>query len=225
MWKYLPLIFFVSPAYAQTVVPNFNSATSTSRSVTTNNLTENIREVRYNSGYTYSVTGPMTENSYGAGIQCSGATLSISPFATTSVAVKRPQDYIFHTPVYNEATDSNGNLTNAGEILYYRENYSGNKDSTSLNFGIAATISVPLDKRFQNACLKSATTQEKIMRQQLSTARLNYELARLKNCHELRVIGAEYSPDSEYFDLCSDIVSKPKMNQVIPHTHKIELNK
>ncbi len=96
----------------------------------------------------------MTENSYGAGIQCSGATLSISPFATTSVAVKRPQDYIFHTPVYNEATDSNGNLTNAGEILYYRENYSGNKDSTSLNFGIAATISVPLDKRFQNACLK-----------------------------------------------------------------------
>ena len=65
------------------------------------------------------------------------------------------------------------------------------------------------------------------MRQQLSTARLNYELARLKNCHELRVSGAEYSPkDSEYYDLCSDIVSTPpKMNQVIPHTHKIELNK
>ena len=167
----------------------------------------------------------MTENSYGAGIQCSGATLSVSPFATTSVSIKRPQDYIFHTPVYNEATDDDGNLTHAGEILYFRENYSGNKDSTSFNFGIAATISVPLDKRFQNACLKSATTQEKIMRQQLSTARLNYELARLKNCPELRVIGAEYSPESEYFDLCSDIVSKPKMNQVIPHTHKIELNK
>ena len=167
----------------------------------------------------------MTENTYGNGIKCSGATLSISPFATTSVAVKRPQDYIFHTPVYNEATDSDGNLTNAGEILYYRENYSGNKDSTSFNFGIAATISVPLDKRFQNACLNSATTQEKIMRQQLSTARLNYELARLKNCHELRVIGAEFAPDSPYFGLCEDIISKPKMNQVIPHTHKIELNK
>ena len=57
MWKYLPLVFFISPAYAIPVVPNFNSATSTSRSVTTNNLTEQIREVRYNSGYTYSVTG------------------------------------------------------------------------------------------------------------------------------------------------------------------------
>ena len=167
----------------------------------------------------------MTENSYGAGIQCSGATLSVSPFATTSVAIKRPQDYIYHTPVYNEATDDDGNYTNAGEILYWRENYSGNKDSTSFNFGIAATISVPLDKRFQNACLKSATTQEKIMRQNLSTARLNYELARLKNCHELRVSGASYSPKSEYFDLCSDIISTPPKNQVIPHTHKIELNK
>ena len=171
------------------------------------------------------LTGPMTENTYGNGIKCSGTTLSISPFATTSVAIKRPQDYIFHTPVYNEAADENGNLTNAGEILFYRENYSGNKDSTSLNFGIAATISVPLDRRFQNACLKSATTQERIMRQQLSTARLNYELARLKNCHELRVIGAEYSKNSPYYGLCADIVSKPKMNQVIPHTHKIEYKK
>ena len=108
------------------------------------------------------LTGPMTENTYGNGIKCSGATLSISPFATTSVAIKRPQDYTYLTPVYNEATDSDGNLTNAGEILFYRENYSGNKDATSFNFGIAATISVPLDKRFQDACLKSATTQEKI---------------------------------------------------------------
>ena len=65
----------------------------------------------------------MTENSYGAGIQCSGATLSISPFATTSVAVKRPQDYIFHTPVYNEATDSDGNLTNAGETFSCTQSY------------------------------------------------------------------------------------------------------
>ena len=42
------------------------------------------------------------------------------------------------------ATDSDGNLTNAGEILYYQENYSGNKDNLSLNFGVAATFSIPL---------------------------------------------------------------------------------
>ena len=168
------------------------------------------------------LTGPMTENSYGNGIQCSGATLSISPFATTSVAIKRPQDYTYLTPVYNEATDSNGNLTNAGEILFHRENYSGNKDATSFNFGIAATISVPLDKRFQNACLKSATTQEKIQRQILSKERLNYELARLKNCGQLYRDGIRFSKDSKYYSLCEDVEVVEKMGQVIPHTHKLK---
>jgi hypothetical protein len=200
-------LFSCLPSYANT------SAVANPQSNTSSSVSNFATQV---------LTGPMTENTYGNGIKCSGTTLSISPFATTSVAVKRPQDYIYHTPVYNEAADEDGNLTNAGEILFYRENYSGNKDATSFNFGIAATISVPLDRRFQDACLKSATTQEKIARQQLSTARLNYELARLKNCHELRVIGAEYAVNSPYHGLCADIVSKPKMNQVIPHTHKLK---
>ena len=168
------------------------------------------------------LTGPMTENTYGNGIKCSGATLSVSPFATTSVAIKRPQDYIYHTPVYNEATDSDGNLTNAGEILFHRENYSGNKDATSFNFGIAATISVPLDKRFQDACLKSATTQEKIQRQILSKERLNYELARLKNCGQLYRDGIRFTKDSKYYSLCEDVEVVEKMGQVIPHTHKLK---
>ena len=170
------------------------------------------------------LTGPMTENTYGNGIKCSGATLSISPFATTSVAIKRPQDYIYHTPVYNEATDSNGNLTNAGEILFHRENYSGNKDATSFNFGIAATISVPLDKRFQDACLKSATTQEKIQRQILSKERLNYELARLKNCGQLYRDGIRFTKNSKYYSLCEDVEVVEKMGQVVPHTHKLKSN-
>ena len=170
------------------------------------------------------LTGPMTENTYGNGIKCSGATLSVSPFATTSVAIKRPQDYTYLTPVYNEATDDDGNLTNAGEILFYRENYSGNKDATSFNFGIAATISVPLDKRFQDACLKSETTQEKIQRQILSKERLNYELARLKNCGQLYRDGIRFTKDSKYYSLCEDVEVVEKMGQVIPHTHKLKSN-
>ena len=79
MWKYLPLIFFFSPAYAIPVVPNFTSATSTSRSVTTNNLTENIREIRYNSGYTYSVTG--------SGISCGNCETLSMPNATVTETI------------------------------------------------------------------------------------------------------------------------------------------
>ena len=79
MWKYLTLIFFVSPAYAQTIIPSFNSAVSTSHSVTTNNLTENIKEYRYNSGYTYSVTG--------SGISCGNCDSISMPNATVTETV------------------------------------------------------------------------------------------------------------------------------------------
>ena len=149
--------------------------------------------------------------------------MSFSPFVTTSFNQKRPQDYTYLTPVYNDATDPDtGELTNPGEILFYRENYSGNKDSLGLNFGAALTFTFPLDNRFQNACLKSATTQEKIRNQILSKERLNYELARLKNCGELKIKGISFATDSPYHDLCKDVVINPVKNQVLPHTHKLE---
>ena len=131
-------------------------------------------------------------------------------------------DYTYETPYYNPAVDDDGNLTNAGEILYYQENYSGNKDSLGLNVGVALTFNIPLDKRFQNACLKSATTQEKIQQQILSKERLNYELARLKNCGELKIAGIEYASTSIYHKLCEDVIVSPKKGQVLPHTHKLK---
>ena len=106
--------------------------------------------------------------------------MSFSPFITTSFNQKRPLDYIYETPVYDPSVDEDGNLINPGKILYWQQNYSGNKDSLGLNFGAALTFTFPLDQRFQDACLKSATTQEKIQSQILSKERLNYELARLK---------------------------------------------
>ena len=150
--------------------------------------------------------------------------MSISPFVTTAFNQKRPMDYTYLTPVYNDATDpETGELTNAGEILYYKENYSGNKDSLGINFGAALTFTFPLDQRFQNACLKSATTQEKIQQQILSKERLNYELARLKNCGELKLAGIEYAKSSIYYKLCEDVIVSPKKGQVLPHTHKLQI--
>ena len=166
--------------------------------------------------------GNTIENHYGNGIRCQGPQMSVSPFATTNLNIKRPMDYIYYTPYYNPAVDDNGNLTNPGEILFQQENYSGNKDSLGLNFGVALTFTFQLDQRFQDACLKAATTQEKIQSQILSKERLNYELARLKNCGELAIRGISFSPDSKYADLCRDVVVSPVKNQVLPHTHKLE---
>ena len=166
--------------------------------------------------------GNTIENHYGNGIRCQGPQMSFSPFVTTSFNQKRPFDYTYKTPVYDQSVDDDGNLINPGEILYYQQNYSGNKDSLGLNVGAALTFTFPLDQRFQNACLKSATTQEKIQSQILSKERLNYELARLKNCGRLKIEGIEYAKSSIYYKLCEDVIVTEQKNQVLPHTHKLE---
>ena len=165
----------------------------------------------------------MVENQYGNGIVCSGPQMGFSPFVTTTFNQRRPQDYTYQTPVYDNTDANNDNVPdNPGNILYYQQNYSGNKDSLGLNVGAALTFTFPLDQRFQDQCLKAATTQEKIQSQILSKERLNYELARLKNCGELAIKGISFSPDSKYADLCRDVVVSPVKNQVLPHTHKLE---
>jgi hypothetical protein len=166
--------------------------------------------------------GNLIESQFGGGIVCQNSMLTISPFVTTTFNQKRPQDLRYTTPVYNMATDDSGNLTNAGEILYHQENYSANRDNLGINFGIAATFSIPLGSAYQDACLRSATTQEKIQNQILNNKKLDYELARLKNCGELKIAGIEYHPKSPYYSICSDVLVKEKKGQVLPHTHQLK---
>ena len=167
--------------------------------------------------------GNLIESQFGGGIVCQNSMLTISPFVTTTFNQKRPQDLRYTTPVYNMATDDDGNLTNAGEILYDQENYSANKDNLGINFGIAATFSIPLGSAYQDACLRSATTQEKIQNQILNNKKLDYELARLKNCGELKIAGIQYAKSSIYHKICEDVIVTEKMGQVIPHSHKIDV--
>ena len=166
--------------------------------------------------------GNLIESQFGGGVVCQNSMLTISPFVTTTYNQKRPQDLRYDTPVYNMAMDDSGNLTNAGEILYYQENYSANKDSLGINFGIAATFSIPLGSAYQDACLRSATTQEKIQNQILNNKKLDYELARLKNCGELKIAGIQYAKSSIYHKICEDVIVTEKMGQVIPHTHQLK---
>ena len=200
-------LFFGSPAFANT---SNTAAPSASASGSVSNFATQVLQ------------GNTIENHYGNGIRCQGPQVSFSPFVTSSFNQKRPQDYTYQTPVYDPSVDEDGNLINPGNILYYQENYSGNKDSLGLNVGAALTFTFPLDQRFQDACLKSATTQEKIQSQILSKERLNYELARLKTCGTLLQDGIQFKKSSKFYALCEDIIVTEKMNQVLPHTHKLE---
>ena len=171
-----------------------------------------------------SINGNMTTQQFGNNIVCQGATLSFSPFVTFGANYRKPFDHTYNTPYY-DPTDANddGVPDNPGNILFYQENYSGtNKDSYALNSGFSLNFTIPLDRTLQSTCEKAATTQVKLQKQILENKRLDWQIARMRECTKLLQMGMVIASDSPYFNVCADISLQPVPNQVIPHKHKIK---
>jgi len=170
-----------------------------------------------------SLTGNMTTNQYGGNIVCQGATLTFSPFVTFGANYRKPFRDYYTTPYYDPTdADEDGVPDNPGNILFEQINYSGtNKDSFAVNTGFSLNFTVPLDRKFQNQCSNAATTQVKIQKQILENKRLDWAIARIKECGKLKQQGILISKNSEFYNLCSDIYIDKKPNQVIPHTHDL----
>ena len=166
--------------------------------------------------------GPFHTNTYGNGIQCQGTTLSITPFLTGALSLKRPYESYYQDPVY-DTSDANddGIIDNPGSVLYFKDVRTGQKDSHSITGGLSATLSVPLDKRFTTRCLSAATTQEKIQQQILANKRLDFEIARLRECSKFKLQGINFHPKSSAFSICSDILTRPFKEKPIDHIHSI----
>ena len=166
--------------------------------------------------------GPFHTNTYGNGIQCQGTTLSITPFLTGALSLKRPYESYYQDPVY-DTSDANddGIIDNPGNVLYFKDVRTGQKDSHSITGGISATLSVPLDKRFTDRCLSAATTQEKIQQQILANKRLDFEIARLRECSKFKLQGINFAPTSSAYNICSDILTRPFKEKPIDHVHSI----
>jgi len=172
------------------------------------------------------LTGPYPSSTYGPSIQCQGPSLNISPFVTKSNSYALPFQQTVRTPYYDPTDDDeNGVPDNPGNILYYNEVPSGQKNNHALNFGISATISVPLDGGLQERCKASADTHNALQLQLLANKRLDFELSRLRHCGELAQKGIAFAPNSKFAIICSDVILKPKPGQVLPHVHKIKVSK
>ena len=167
-----------------------------------------------------------------AGISCQGATLHINPFLSTTTSWAHPYESYYQEPVYDQldlvgATDPEGNAIpdgqpdNPGNVLYYRPIRTGQKTNYSINGGITATISVPLDRSHVRSCRKAAEKQVALLDAQLADKRLNYEIARLKNCSALLKEGIRFHPDSPYASICADVIIGNPPDVIPPHTHKI----
>ena len=177
------------------------------------------------------VPGQYMKYSVGSGIQCDGATLNISPFASTTHSFGNPNNQYYQEPVYDNSDNfglidpetgldgPDGVPDNPGKVLYYKPQRTGYRQNYSNNFGITATFSIPLDRGPIELCKQAAKKQVALYEQALADKRLNYEMGRLKACAEAIKGGYGFAKTSPFYSICADVVLKPK--PVEDHTHQI----
>ena len=166
--------------------------------------------------------GPYITNTYGNGIQCQGATMNVTPYVTGGMAFKRPYEAYYDEPVYDvHDADDDGQIDNPGNVLYYMPTRTNQSDSYNVSLGLSATWSRPLDKKLQEQCKQAAQASINQMVQLTANKRLDFELARLKNCGELMKSGVMFHPKSPYASVCADVVLVQPAGVVVPHMHNI----
>ena len=158
-----------------------------------------------------SLQGNLIQNQYGGNILCQGPMLTFSPFVTDSHQYSLPREYWYEQPQYGDD----------GQQTHTTSSRTGQKDNHSVNPGFSMTFSVPLDNSLQKRCKIAVDNQNARTKQLLMDSQLNYHIARLKNCGELKLKGIEFSKNSRYYKLCEDVVIRPKAGQVLPHRHNI----
>jgi len=175
--------------------------------------------------------GPYITNTYGNGIQCQGPTRNFTPYVTGSASATKPWEPYYDSPVYDMrdfkgAFDDEGNEIgdgapdNPGSILYQVPTRTGQKDNYNLGVGFSITWSEPLDKELQKKCKEAAAANIALMQQQVANKRLDFEIARLKNCGELMKQGISFHPKSPYYKVCADVVVRD-VTYIKPHVHSI----
>jgi len=164
--------------------------------------------------------GPYITNTYGGGIQCQGPTVNFTPYVTGAISAQKPYEDYYDSPVYDMTTDDDGNLNNPGRILYQVPTRTGQKDNYNLSVGFSATWSNPLDKKLQDQCKEAAATQIALQKQLIANKRLDFEIARLKNCGELYKAGIQFHPKSPYYSVCADVVVH-NVTHIKQHRHTI----
>ena len=165
--------------------------------------------------------GPYITNQYGDGISCQGSTLNITPFATGALSQQHPFEHMYDNPVYNNVDGNDDGIPDSpGEILYFVPTRTGMTNNSNISLGVSATWSIPLNKKQQKLCEEAAKTHNEYRAQLLANKRLDFEIARLKNCGQLMKEGISFHPRSPYYKVCADVVVN-NVTHVKPHRHSI----
>ena len=203
-------LFCTTPAHAETV--GGVSATASPVANSSGSVTNQAIQV---------LQGPYITSQYGDGISCQGSTLNITPYVTTAGNFQKPYEDYWDSPVYDmRDMDEDGAPDNPGSILYTVPTRTGQKDNYNIGVGFSATWSIPLDKEQVALCKEAAKNHNAYRAQLLANKRLDFELARLKNCGQLLKEGIHFHPQSRYAKVCADVVVQ-NVNHIKPHVHVI----
>ena len=120
-------------------------------------------------------------------------------------------------PTLNLQTFGYNSISNNTDPTSYQQN--------SINAGLSAGFSIPLDGSFQELC--KARVRTEITRQQAEAdkARLDFELVRLLKCGEAMKNGISFHPESPYAKICADVVVKYPRVQDVANGNQTNPNK
>jgi len=121
--------------------------------------------------------------------------------------------------IETEVDTGDGIPDNPGQVTWEKPVRTNNYANNNFNLGLSATLSIPLDKKLQNLCKEAATTQIAQQVQLTANKRLDFEIARLKNCGELMKSGIYFHPKSPYAAICADVVVTNPPGTLTPHSH------
>ncbi len=206
MRKYLlAALLIASPSYATTV-----NTTSNSTGSVTNQAVQVVPSRQFTSGV-------------GSGISCQGATLNISPFLSSTNSYSSPYEPYYSEPVYDTTTDDEtGALLNPGDILYYKPVRTGQKSNNmSINGGITATFSIPLDRQQIRLCKAAMKKQVELYEHSVEAKKLNYHLSRLATCAKNFKEGVRFKASSVFHKLCDDVELVNPPNTLPNHRHEL----
>ena len=118
----------------------------------------------------------------------------------------------FAVNTYGSGVSCQGPTLNLQTFGYNNTNF--NKDPTtyqtgSLNAGVSAGLSIPLDGSFQELCKSRVRTEITRQQAEADKARLDFELVRLLKCGEAKKSGIDFHPNSPYAKICADIIVQP----------------
>ena len=121
-----------------------------------------------------------------------------------------------------EVDGPDGIPDNPGQQIWQKPVRTDMKANQNFNLGLSATLSIPLNRKMVRQCHEAAQAQNDMQVQLVANKRLDFELARLKNCGEMKQNGIMFHPKSPYASICADvIVTQARPGSLPDHTHQL----